>query len=82
MTKGIDPAGFSEKVVYLDSFFRQESGVVLIRSPVFQVDSAVGDIVVPTDDVISPAVPELGKQGSEVRKEFELQCLPFRAGSA
>ena len=56
--------------------------MVLIRPPVFQVDSAVGNIPVATDDVISPAVPELEKQGSEALGEFELQCLPFRVGGA
>jgi hypothetical protein len=56
--------------------------MVLIRPPVFQVDSSVGNIPATTDDVIFPAVPELAKHGSEARKEFELQCLPFRAGIA
>src|SRR5690242_6222481 len=79
LAKRVDPAAVAEELIEPRPLVRQEAGVLLIRTPVLQVDVLVRDVPVAANDVVTaPAA-----QAREVRRErFEkaiLRCLPLRS---
>ena len=74
----IAPAAFGKHLAEPGALFGQETGVFLVRFPVFQVEFLVGDIPVAADDDLAPAGGEFAEDRIKTRHEAELGVLTFR----